>query len=438
MHRWICLFAGAIMLVTCGSALAQTDLLESHPDLEPLVDFLGESGLSVMDLVGYKAVKEAMKGLNFSKGDPDILALTNAGYVANVGNYSTERALNGLMMTGGFSSGKGNLVNVHSAYNKPLWFAFFDKETGDCIYLEVNGSYLEEWLEKESEGVANLSAFLEVDPDILFSKISKENIDPDELITREGAEAWHHNFEEKTFGGNEFSIITISSVWSKGMSNELLRSAELHNHICPGLTSGYLIAEYLKKHYPLKDDEKWVVWAVPPWCKDDALQQILDATVGKRCMAVMYIPKNISNKLPASYKDIAGIYVKLDKDGNARAIVLGFNWSKVCSDCNISRKDFRDFKSYKWWWARLRADLILMEHEPEDYISVLMEKDLGNQGSVKMLNAKWMAVGANPLVELGILEETETPAKKTPSTISIAVIAIILTAILLYIARRKR
>ena len=222
------------------------------------------------------------------------------------------------------------------------------------------------------------------------------------------------------------------------MSNELLRSAELHNHICPGLTSGYLIAEYLKKHYPLKDDEKWVVWAVPPWCKDDALQQILDATVGKRCMAVMYIPKNISNKLPASYKDIAGIYVKLDKDGNARAIVLGFNWSKVCSDCNISRKDFRDFKSYKWWWARLRADLILMEHEPEDYISVLMEKDLGNQGSVKMLNAKWMAVGANPLVELGILEETETPAKKTPSTISIAVIAIILTAILLYIARRKR
>ena len=128
MHRWICLFAGAIMLVTCGSALAQTDLLESHPDLEPLVDFLGESGLSVMDLVGYKAVKEAMKELNFSKGDPDILALTNAGYIANVGNYSTEKALNGLMMTGGFSSGKGNLVNVHSAYNKPLWFAFFDKE----------------------------------------------------------------------------------------------------------------------------------------------------------------------------------------------------------------------------------------------------------------------------------------------------------------------
>ena len=60
MHRWICLFAGAIMLVTCGSALAQADLLESHPDLEPLIDFLGESGLSVMDLVGYKAVKEAM------------------------------------------------------------------------------------------------------------------------------------------------------------------------------------------------------------------------------------------------------------------------------------------------------------------------------------------------------------------------------------------
>jgi len=434
----VAIFIGSVCI---GAVSAQGGLVSDYPELKPLVDFVGEEEISVMDLVGYKAAEKAMEELGFSKGDPNILALTDAGYVAKIDKYSTERALNGLMMAAGVSQGKGNLVNVHRAYNKPLWFAFFDKETGDCIYLEVNKSYLKSWLDKEAAGTVNLSAFMEVGADALFSKISRENIDPDRLITEEGAKAWHHNFEEKTFGGNEFSIITISAVWSKGISNEFLRSAELHNHICPGLTSGYFIAEYLKKHYPLEKGEQWVVWAVPPWCKDDALQQIFDATVGKRRMAVMYIPGNISKKLPPEYKNIAGIYVKINKTGEAKAIVLGWDWDKVCSDCGFTRKDFKDFSSYKWWWTRLRADVMLMEHEPEEYISVLMEKDLGNQGSVKAMNARWMAVGANPLVELGIMPPENTATPKTPEkTHSIpvtCVIAAIAIASVLAIVRKN-
>jgi len=434
----VAIFIGSVCI---GAVSAQGSLVSDYPELKPLADFVGEEEISVMDLVGYKAAEKAMEELGFSKGDSNILALTDAGYIANIDKYSTERALNGLMMAAGVSQGKGNLVNVHRAYNKPLWFAFFDKETGDCIYLEVNKSYLKSWLDREAAGTVNLSAFMEVSADALFSKISRENIDPDKLITEEGAKAWHHNFEEKTFGGNEFSIITISAVWSKGISNEFLRSAELHNHICPGLTSGYFIAEYLKKHYPLEKGEQWVVWAVPPWCKDDALQQIFDATVGKRCMAVMYIPGNISKKLPPEYKNIAGIYVKIGKTGEAKAIVLGWDWDKACSDCGITRKDFKDFSSYKWWWTRLRADVMLMEHEPEEYISVLMEKDLGNQGSVKEMNARWMAVGANPLVELGIMAPENTATPKTPEkTHSIpvtCVIAAIAIASVLAIVRKN-
>jgi len=425
---------------------AQESIVSDYPELKPLVEFVGEEGLSVMDLVGYKAAEKAMEELGFSKGDPDILALTDAGYIANIGKYSSERALNGVMMTAGVSRSKGNLVNVHRAYNKPLWFAFFDKTTGDCVYLEVNKSYLKPWLDKEAAGAVNLSEFMGVGADALFSKISRENIDPDKLITEEGAKAWHHNFEEKTFGGNEFSILTISAVWSKGISNELLSSAELHNHICPGLTSGYFIAEYLREHYPLEKGEKWIVWAVPPWCKDDALQQIFDATVGKRCMAVMYIPGSTSEKLPPEYRNIAGIYVKIGETGEAKAIVLGWDWNKACSDCGFTRKDLKDFSSYKWWWTRLRADVVLMEHKPEEYISVLMAKDLGNQGSVKAMNARWTAVGANPLVELGIMPApgatatpVSTPAKATPSVPGLCLIAAIAIAgVGAYAARRRK
>lgn len=441
------IFLCSVFAVT-GSA--QGSIVSDYPGLEPLVDFVGEEELSVLDLVGFKAADRAMKDLQVSKGDPNILALTDAGYIANIGKYSSEGALNGVMMTAGVSRGEGNLVNVHRGCDKPLWFAFFDKETGDCIYLEVNKGNLKSWLDKEAAGTVDLSKFMEVGADALFSKISQENIDPDELITEEGAKAWNHNFDEKTFGGNEFSILTISAVWSKGISNEFLRTAEFHNHICPGLTSGYYMTQYLRENYPLEKGEQWVVWSVPPWCKDDAFQQIFDSTVGKRGMAVMYVPGSVSEKLAPEYKNLAGIYIKMGKTGEAEAIVLGWDWEKVCSDCGFARKDFKGFDSHKWWWVRLRSDVLLMDHEPEEYISVLMVKDLGNQGSVKVMNAKWMAVGANPLVELGILPEPETTAaqastpvststEKTPSIPGLGVVAAIAIAgVVVYAARRRK
>jgi formylmethanofuran dehydrogenase subunit E-like metal-binding protein len=439
----LAIFLCSVFVVT-GSA--QGSIVSEYPGLKPVVDFVGEKDLSVMDLVGYKAAEKAMDELGFSKGDPNVLALTDAGYIANIGKYSSAGALNGVMMTAGVSGGKGNLANVHRRYDQPLWFAFFDKETGDCFYLEVNEGNLKTWLDKEAAGTVDLSEFMEVSADALFSKISRENIDPDELITEEGAAAWNHNFVNKTFGGNEFSIVTISAVWDKGISNEFLRSAEFHNHICPGLTSGYFMTQYLRENYPLEKGEKWVVWSVPPWCKDDAFQQIFDSTVGKRDMAVMYVPSSVIEKLAPEYKNIAGIYIKIGKTGEAKAIVLGWDWEKVCSDCGFARKDFKGFDSHKWWWVRLRSDVVLMDHEPEEYISELMVKDLGNQGSVKVMNAKWMAVGANPLVELGIMPEPETtaapvptPTEKTPSIPGLCVIAAIAIAgVVVYVARRRK
>ncbi len=260
-----------LLIFDCAMAARAQDRTYNQPELEPLADFVGGGNMSVMNLVGYKATKEAMDRLGFRRGDPGILALTDAGYIANIGGYSSAGALDGVMQTAGVSTGKRNLVNVHRGYSQPLWFAFFDKASGNCVYIEVNRSYLLPWLAEEAKGTVNLSEFMETDASALFSRISEENIDPDRLITEEGAKAWHHNFVDKTFGGNEFSIVTISAIWSKGISNELLRCAELHNHICPGLVSGYYIAQYLKEKYPTERGNKWVVWAVPPWCKDDAI-----------------------------------------------------------------------------------------------------------------------------------------------------------------------
>jgi hypothetical protein len=78
-----------------------TSIVQDYPGLSRLVDFVGEENLSVLNLVGFKAAEKAMKELGFEKGDPNILALTDAGYIAQVGEYTSEKALDGVIMTSG-------------------------------------------------------------------------------------------------------------------------------------------------------------------------------------------------------------------------------------------------------------------------------------------------------------------------------------------------
>ena len=229
---------------------AQESIVSDYPELKPLVEFVGEEELSVMDLVGYKAADRAMKDLPFSKGDGNILALTDAGYIAKISDYTTDKALDGVMMTAGVSRGKGNLANLHKPYNSPLWFAFFDKRSKNCVYLEADSEVLKTYLDKENEDKeAALSDFMGLKDDEIFTRIAKENISADKLLSE--PESWQGKMVAKVFGGNEFSLITICNLWAKGLPNDFLKCAELHDHICPGLTSGYLIAKYISRRISL-------------------------------------------------------------------------------------------------------------------------------------------------------------------------------------------
>lgn len=390
----------------------EASILTDNPDLSPLVDFVGgKKNLSILSLVGFKAADKAMQDLSFNRDSSDVLAITDAGYpLIETGAgfpetyHTTEGALDGVSATSGCTQGQGNLIPLHRNIYDDLWFFFFEKDKGKCIYIEVDQGVFKPYLANEANGTVDYTAFMDLPASKLFSQISQVDMNPSRLIEKAGAQAWQHNFADKVFGGNEFSIITLCAMWDKGINYEFIKAAELHNHICPGLTSGYFIAQYLDKNFPLEKNERYVVWAIPPWCKDDALQQMFDATVGKRGMAAMYISKDIRKKLDPKYKSIAGIYIKLNrKTGNAKAIVLGFDWNKASSDCGIARTDFKDFSTYKWWWARLRSDVLLMDHEPEEYVRTLKVEDLGNQGSVKKMMANWMQVGSNPLAELGLI-----------------------------------
>lgn len=189
----------------------------------------------------------------------------------------------------------------------------------------------------------------------------------------------------------------------KGLPNDFLKVAELHDHICPGLTSGYLIAEYLKKNFPSKAPRyEYTIIAIPPWCKDDALIQIFETNVGHKRLYVKHLTKEQVEQLPKEAKNVANIVIRWEKGAEkGEGIVLTFDWDKASEMCGIDRKDFKDFKTYKWWWTRLKMDLWMMDYidKPEELVTTLKKFDVNSPAEIERLKA----AGVNPLVELGLM-----------------------------------
>jgi len=406
MRRIVTILVSVVLLsnIYSGITLAQRLIVKDYPDLKPLVDFIGEENLSVLHLVGFKAADRAMKDLQFSKGSPNVLVLTDAGYVPKIGEYTTEKALDGIMMTSGASRGKANLANLHKPYNASLWFAFFHKKSKDCVYLEVKSEVLKSYLDKEktNRGVA-LRDFMEIKDKKIFTRVAKENIDADRLLSN--PEAWQKKMIGKVFGENEFSIFTISNLWAMGLPNDFLKIAELHDHICPGLTSGYLIAEYLKKKLPsLAPRYEYTVIAIPPWCKDDALIIIFETNVGHKRLFVKNLTGEQRKRLPNEAKNVANIVIRWERGAKkGDGLVVAFDWDKGFKECGIEKAWLRDFTTYRWWYVRLKMDLWMMDYlnKPEALVTTIKSFTVSSPAEIDKLTS----AGVNPLVELGIMSK---------------------------------
>lgn len=210
----------------------------------------------------------------------------------------------------GVSQGKGNLIVLQDSPNKPPFIFFYNPINDRAFYLEI-------------------------DKKIQTIKTAKSRKDFLELIRKDG------DFEvfskEKPFGGNEYRLIMITSLWAKGlMSHDVINSIRLHNHYCPGVTSGYHIGRFIIEALPLSEGESYVFIASPMWCKDDAIQVMLDATVGKRSMYAFPLKDKEKTCLVDEAKNIAGIifrYNRAKKEGEA--IVLKYDWDGVRKDAGV-------------------------------------------------------------------------------------------------------
>jgi formylmethanofuran dehydrogenase subunit E-like metal-binding protein len=331
---------------------------------------------AVMQELGTKAAKAAMQDLKVEKGDSNVLILTSAGH-AVIDGQTTQGAIKGLMDESGNSIGDGNLFQVLRPYYKPVWFYFFNKATGEAVYLQANSKSLNSSLEQ----------FKAFSNDNVFSKISKGNVDIDYL--RNHTDEGNVTFDGKAFGGNEFSLAGISNVWARGGSFDFIQATCFHDHLCPGVTSGQFLAKYVEEKLPINNisTESYKVIACPQWCKDDLFQMRWDATPGKSGMFVMALTDAEKKAVP----NIAGIYIRWNdtaKSGDALALAYNFSAVKLPAWTGPS------------WGSKLYQDIVLMDwaDKPEAFITVLKEFKVDSPMAAQLENA-----GMHPLKVAGVM-----------------------------------
>ncbi|MEJ5365085.1 MAG: FmdE family protein [Desulfosoma sp.] len=231
------------------------------------------------------------------------IALSNAGYAEPNGEQSLA-ALDGLSDVLGVSRGSQTLVEVHSAPERPLWFAIYDDSSGFMAYMEVN-----------SEAIRDVVATTSI-----FKVASVENVKADFIFKNPESFA-------PQFGGNEFAVVTIANAVAAGAPAYAFRSFEFHDHYCPGVTSGILMAQYAKKYFSGRGPGSWFVQGLQPWCKEDALMVMLNATPGKSGYGVIYSTPE-QRKAWHPYEDAVNIIFRFDSGSNTwEGLVLGFQWA---------------------------------------------------------------------------------------------------------------
>jgi len=336
----------------------------------------------IWETVGKRAAKESIslisKSANKSPQKQDLIVLTNGGY-AEVKGGSTQGVLDGLSAVTGASRGRNTLVEIHSAPWIPLWFAVCDKASGNCAYLQLNPSAMD-----------NTPNPAEMPASALFSMRAVEKVDAKHLY--EHADECKEKFGQKMFGGNEFRIVTIANAIAQGASTCVVRAFEFHDHFCPGVTSGILMANYLKRDFTPLSGGSYFVHTVDPWCKEDALLVLLNATPGKRAYAVSFPSKADKERRIPEARDAATIVYRENREKKIwEGQVLAFLWPET--GCPKTENPFID---------KLCADLWYLKHldKPEKFVKVVKAFELPEGVSPR----DWARPGMDPLKELGLLQ----------------------------------
>ena len=130
------------------------------------------------------------------------------------------------------------------------------------------------------------------------------------------------------------------------------------------------MVNYIKKHFPLlSSHDSYFVQSIQPWCKDDALITLLNATPGKKGYSALYSTEDDRSSWKPEAKDAATIVYRHDRETKQwDGIVLGFIWSD--SGCpEYGKGSMLTNLCHNVWYV---------EHldRPEDFVKVIARFNL--------------------------------------------------------------
>ncbi len=350
---------GVLMKTNIASAISIAFILAAL-SLAPRTACCGDLGF------GAGFAERAAVSIGYEPGD-SALCVTNAGYAGWKGS-DTIKEIKPFAGKFGCSLGDGNLYSVHSSMGESLWFVVTVKSK-DGSLRSVCGSVADDGSIDVSKAV-----------DVTLSK------------------SLDYSAVKESCGNMSYSAVGYSNTWSAGAPWHLTQGALFHNHFCPGVTSGYIIAKWLLKNAPLEAGESYNIIGLPHWCKEDSLMSALDVTPGKGGYFATSWTDEQKRALPEDVaRDIAGFYIKVKRENrafkSAKVLVLGFDFHKEEFFEWVGENKHPELSNLQLaLWAFERLDRL------DYFVSVIKEVEISDEQEYERL----LAPGGDPLKLVGL------------------------------------
>ena len=322
----------------------------------------GTDTLTLRDRTG-EALKQAMAKLGHPTNPDNMVCLTNAGYamVQGEGTLTLCRTVRDVC---GVSADTGNILRVHTDLDAPLYFAVAHKagpETLPLVLVSLDGG-----------------AF----------KVSE----PLDVYVKKG-----RSFEAfKSLGRYAFSVVSIANGWANGLPEDMIQGALYHDHLCGGVSTGFLTVSYIRKHLPLAPGQRYTYIGLPAWCQDDYIATAMNLTPGKKgYLSMKFRQDEVWKTAKEEYAGMGGLVIRYDaKARKGDATLLKFDWH---------RDDFARFVDDPTMDLTKRSNPLLHvyysrfflanQDHPEKFLSVMARQPIDSEEDLDRL----VAMGSNPL-----------------------------------------
>ena len=313
-----------------------------------------------------KALKQAMAKLENPKDKQNMVCLTNAGYAVYQGK-GTRALCKTVRDVCGVSADTGNILFVHTDLDSPLYFAVAHKAGPTTMPMVL----------VSQEGAA--------------FKVSA----PKDVYAKKGMSMK----DFKAFGRPAFSVVSIANGWARGFPEDLIQGALYHDHLCGGVSTGFLTVSYIKKHLPLAEGQRYTYFGAPAWCQDDYIATAMNLTPGKRgYLSMKYHWDETWKTADQEYSGLGGLVIRYNQETQkGDATLLKFDWKRDELVAFINDPDF-DMKQKGNPLLHVYYSRFYLAHKdhPEKFLSVIATKPINSQEDLLRL----IGMGANPLEEM--------------------------------------